>query len=376
MKLFIRLLIVSIIALIFLGCVLVFSASTVKSATEANVPYLYFKSHLWKVVIAFLLMIIFSTVIKPEDIYKYDKHILFTTIALLILTLFIGIKVNGARRWIDLGFIPFQPSELAKIVIIIHLAKVIDIKKEKIRDFKKGFMLALVVVGVFAILIIAQPNVSTSILLVLLAFSVLFAGGAKLKHIFGTLGAGLVAAGSAAMIMPHSRERIMNFIHSFINGTDMTKQVLQAKIALGSGGLWGLGFGESKQSNLFVPEPYTDFIFSILGEERGFIGTSIVLFLYILIFAAGIIIALKSDSTFKQLMVFGLSFNIILTAFINAAVVTGSVPTTGITLPFISFGGTSILVYCVSIGIIINVGMERVRFKTARAAAATATVEA
>ncbi|MFH1197758.1 MAG: FtsW/RodA/SpoVE family cell cycle protein [bacterium] len=370
MKLFLRLLIVSIIALVLFGCVLVFSASTVKSATEGNVPYLYFKSHLWKVIIAFLLMIIFSTVIKPEDLYKYDKHILFITIALLILTLFVGIKVNGARRWIDLGFIPFQPSELAKLVIIIHLAKVIDIKKERIREFKTGFMFALVLIVVFAILIIAQPNVSTGALLVLLAFSVLFAGGAKLKHIFGTLGTGVIAVGGVAMIMPHSRERIMSFVHSLISGTDMTKQVLQAKIALGSGGLWGLGFGESKQSNLFVPEPYTDFIFSILGEERGFIGTFVVLFLYVVIFAVGLIVANKSDSTFKQLMVFGLSFNIILTAFINASVVTGLVPTTGITLPFISFGGTSILMYCISIGIIINVGMERVRFKTASMAQA------
>lgn len=370
MKLFIRLLVIFSFILILLGCVLVFSASTAKSASEANVPYLYFKSHIWKVFIAIGLMIIFSSVIKIEDLYKYDKYILLATVIFLVLTLIIGTKVNGARRWIDLGFTQFQPSELAKIVMIMHLAKVIDKKQSGIKDFKNGFLKVLILIGLVAALIMVQPNVSTSILLVLLSFTILYIGGARLKHIFLTLGGGAFITGIAAMMMSHSQERIMKYINSLVNGLDVTPQVLQAKIALGSGGFFGLGFGESRQSNMFVPEPYTDFIFSILGEETGFVGTITVLFLYLAIFAIGLIIAKKSNSTFKQLLIFGLSFNIILTAFINAAVVTGLVPTTGITLPFISFGGTSIMVFCVSVGIIINAGLEHARSKEIKTAEA------
>jgi cell division protein FtsW len=163
------------------------------------------------------------------------------------------------------------------------------------------------------------------------------------------------------MIFKHSRERVITYVESLLNGGDINLQVKQAKIALGSGGIVGIGLGHSRQSDLFLPESYGDFIFSILGEELGFAGTVTVLFLFLVLFVTCLIIAKKAQDKFGQLLVLGLGFNIIVSAFINACVVTGLIPTTGITLPFISFGGTSIILFAVSIGIIVNVGRQTVK---------------
>jgi cell division protein FtsW len=171
------------------------------------------------------------------------------------------------------------------------------------------------------------------------------------------------------MMFTHSRERIFKFINSINGDSKPFDQVIQAKIGLGSGGLLGLGIGHSRQSDLFLPESYGDFIFSILGEELGFIGTVLVLLIYFTIFFIGILIAKKAKDPFGQLLGFGISFNLLVSAFLNAAVVTGLVPTTGITLPMISFGGTSIIIFSVSIGILINIAKQSIREKAAEPSA-------
>lgn len=351
----------------FFGIILVFSASGTYSAMKFDSVYVLFKSHLWKVIIAFMTMVIFASI--PYESYKnHSKYMLLGIIFVLLLTLFVAPKVKGAARWINLGFIQFQPSELAKIILIMHLATMIERKDALIQDFHKGFMMTMVWIGIVAGLVLIQPNVSTSALIVLLSFTLLFVGGAKLKHVLGTLGGAAAIGGSVMMIFSHSRDRVLGFINSLMNGGDLNIQVKQAKIALGSGGILGVGLGHSRQSDLFLPESYGDFIFSILGEELGLLGTIGVLFIYLSIFTIGLIIAKKADDKFGQLLGFGLSFNIAFSAFINAGVVTGILPTTGITLPFISFGGTSIIIFAMSVGIIINIAMQTARKQELRMA--------
>jgi cell division protein FtsW len=297
--------------------------------------------------------------------------VLLGFIFLLVLTLIIGFEAKGAVRWIDFGIIKFQPSEIVKIVLIIHLAGLVTRKEKIIGDFKNGLIYPLFWIFIVSILVMAQPNVSTSIIIVFSTFTLLYIGGARLKHLFSVLASLSIVGGGIMMLLPHSRMRILNYIQSFSDADKMGTQVMQSKIALGSGGIAGIGIGESRQSNLFLPESYSDFIFSILGEETGFMGALVVLTIYFIIFVIGLIIAKKSLTKFGQLLAFGLSFNILISAFINVAVVTGIVPTTGITLPFISFGGTSIVLFSISVGILMNIGLESHKRKLARLAVNT-----
>ncbi len=360
MNTLVKILITLVVAMIALGAIMVLTASGTYSMSKFNNLYFLFKSHLWKVVAALIMMIICSYI--PYDKYRtHSKKLLYIIIGFLILTFILGAKVKGAQRWIDFGFIQFQPSEAAKIILIMHIAMMIERMGDDLKKFKEGFIFPLIWIGIVSGLVIIQPNVSTSIIIATTSFALLFVAGAKMKHIAAIIVPAGAAIGLVMMLLRHSRERVLTFANSLITGSDINIQVKQAKIALGSGGVFGIGLGHSRQSDLFLPESYGDFIFSILGEELGFLGTVLVLFLFLVLFATCLVIAKKAQDKFGQLLVLGLGLNIITSAFINACVVTGLIPTTGITLPFISFGGTSIIIFAVSIGIIVNVGRQTVK---------------
>ncbi|MHB9040394.1 MAG: FtsW/RodA/SpoVE family cell cycle protein [Melioribacteraceae bacterium] len=360
MNTLVKILIVLVVGMIALGAILVLTASGTYSLSKFNSLYFLFKSHLWKVVAAFIAMIICAYI--PYDKYRaHTKKLLFLIITVLVLTFLFAPKVKGASRWIDLGFFQFQPSEAAKVILIMHLAYMLEKMGDDLFDFKKGFVFPLISIGIVSGLVLIQPNVSTSLIIAITSFAVIFAAGARIKHIAAIVVPSMAVVGLVIMIFKHSRERVITFIQSLINGGDINIQVKQAKIALGSGGIFGIGLGHSRQSDLFLPESYGDFIFSILGEELGFIGTVAILVLFLFLFFTCLVIAKKAQDKFGQLLVLGLGFNIIVSAFINACVVTGLIPTTGITLPFISFGGTSIILFAVSIGIIVNVGRQTVK---------------
>jgi len=356
-----------ILVLMVFSAVIVFSASGTYSAHKYANFYWMFKSHIGKEILAIAAMFIFSFV--PYKYYKkYSKYALMFVIVLLLSTLLFSAKVKGASRWINLGFVQFQPSELAKLVLLVHLAVLIEKKGKLIKDFKNGFIYALVWIFLIAFLVLVQPKFGTALIILITGFTLLFISGAKVKHIFFTLFSVSIVFASLMMIFPYSRERVFTFVNSILHGGEINDQVRQAKIGLGSGGFWGVGLGGSRQSDLFLPESYGDFIFSILGEETGFIGSMFLLFAYLTVFALGVIVAKKAETTFGQLLAFGLALNIIVSAFVNIAVVVGVLPTTGITLPFISFGGTSIILFGVSAGIIVNIGRETYKRKELRLA--------
>jgi cell division protein FtsW len=362
LKLLYRVLIISVISLMIIGSVEVLSASSIISLMKYDSYYSLFTSHLLKVFIAFGALILFSFI--PYQIYKkISKKLIVGIVVLLLITLFIAHNVKGAGRWINLYAFSFQPSEIAKFVLIIHLAFLIEDKQNDLKNYNKGFVYPLIWILIIAGLIIIQPNVSVSVILIIVSFTLLFVGGARINHIAGSLAAFGGLALIAMLNMAHSYKRIIGFLSSLQDGTHTNIQVFQAKVALGSGWIYGIGLGQSRQSDLFLPEAYGDFIFSVVGEELGFIGTTVILCIYLLIFIIGVIIAKNAKDKFGQLLAFGISFTIILSAFINAAVVTGLFPTTGIPLPFISYGGTSIIFTCAAMGIIINIAMQAYKAK-------------
>lgn len=347
----------STFSLILIGLIIVMSASSTYSATKFNSAFYLFNQHLYKILFGLLMLIVFSFI--PYEWYKkVSKPAIIGTTLLLLITLLIAPQVKGAGRWLNFGFTTIQPADIAKLVLIIHLAFLLEKKSEYISDLKNGFLALLVWVLIITALIFFQPNVSTASLIAIVSLTMIFVGGAKFKHVL--ISSLIFFSGTLTLIMflPHSKKRILNFIYALMGEGELSHQTKQGIISLGSGGLFGLGIGGSRQSNLFLPESYGDFILAILGEETGFVGVLVVLLLYLTLFTAGTLIAKKTKDRFGQMLAFGISFSIIIYALANTAVATGSLPTTGFSLPFISYGGTSVVFLCISIGILMNIAIN------------------
>jgi cell division protein FtsW len=344
-------------AMMLLGTIIVMSASSTYSVFKFDSLFHLSNSHLVKVLLGFILMIIFSAI--PYELYKkYSKEAILIIVFVLIATLIFAPNIKGAGRWINLGIISFQPADAAKLFLIIHLAVLIEAKNDLIKDFKNGYLYLFIWILLISGLILIQPNISNGLLLLVTGLAMLFVSGAKLKHILASFMSCILSVGLIAMMFSHSRTRIMTFLTSLHSGGDINIQVRQALLGLGSGGLFGVGIGHSRQSNLFLPEAYGDFIFAIFGEELGFIGSILLLICFLALFIAGLLIAKKTKDKFGQLLAFGIIFSVIIYASINVAVSVGLVPTTGIPLPFISYGGTSLIFLCISIGILINIALS------------------
>jgi cell division protein FtsW len=343
--------------LMLLGLIIVMSASSTYSEFKFDSLFHLFNSHFFKVIFGIMLMTMFSFI--PYEIYKdFSKPAIILITFVLVITLFIAPDIKGAGRWIHLGFFSFQPADIAKLILLIHLSVLLEAKQDSLESFNEGFLYLFIWVVIISALVLIQPNVSNGILLAVVSFALLYVGGAKLKHIFVSALVCLIAVAAAAMLFAHSRSRILTFISSTEHGGSPNIQVKQALLGLGSGHIFGVGMGQSLQSNLFLPEAYGDFIFAILGEELGFIGSVIVTLSYLVLFIAGILVAKKAKDKFGQLLAFGITFSIVIYAFINIAVATGVVPTTGLPLPFISYGGTSLTFLCISVGILVNIALS------------------
>ena len=343
--------------LVMLGLVMVMTASGTYSIHKFSNVFYLFNSHFGKVIIGLVALLVFSFI--PYEIYKeYSKPVLILVALFLAFILLFGNSVKGADRWVSIFGSTFQPAEIAKLALIIHLAKLIEEKGDLIKDFREGFFYLFFWVILISVLIMLEPNISNGMLLIFISLVILFVGGAKITHIVTTSFITLVSAVSIAMVFSHSRERIISFISTIQNGGDLNFQVKQALYGLGSGGLTGVGIGHSMQSNLFLPESYGDFIFAILGEEMGFVGAVIVLLAFLFLFIAGVYVSKKAKDKFGQMLGFGISFSILTYALVNASVAIGLIPTTGLPLPFISYGGTSMILMCISVGILVNIAIS------------------
>lgn len=346
-----------VFALMLLGLTMVMTASSTYSVFKFDSVFYLFNSHLFKVFLGIGAIILFAFI--PYEYYRrLSKPLIILTTILLVVTLLFAPNIKGAGRWLDLGFISLQPADIAKLILIIHLAVLLEAKAGIIDSYRNGFLYFFIwIIGVSG-LIMLQPNISSGIMLIIISLAVIYAGGARFKHIFVSMIISGVIIGSTAMIFPHSRSRIFSYVDSITSGGDLNFQVKQALFSLGSGGIFGVGIGNSMQSNLFLPEAYGDFIFAILGEEFGLVGSITVLLAYLIFLVCGILVAKKSKDMFGQLLAFGITISIVFYAFVNVAVTTGVFPTTGLPLPFISYGGTSLIFLCVSVGILINIAFS------------------
>ncbi len=346
----------TVLMLLSVGLVMVFSSSEYVTMVRYGDSFYFFKRQLlWA-----LLGLIAMFGMMNFDYYRLKRWIgpiIIIGLALLVAVLIPGIGqvVNGARRWINLGFTSFAPAELVKLCMIMFVAFGLSKKKDSIQSFREGLLPYLLVMALAAGLILLQPDLGTTIVLCGTIFIMFFAAGARIAHLGGLMGLGVMGVALAIYLEPYRMSRFLAFLDPGKDPQGTGYHIIQSLYALGSGGLFGLGLGQSKQKFLYLPENHTDFIFAILGEELGFIGASLVVLLFIMLVWRGLKVAVTSPDPFASLLAAGITSGIALQAIINMGVVTGSMPVTGVPLPFISFGGTSLLFTLAGVGIVLNI---------------------
>jgi cell division protein FtsW len=290
--------------------------------------------------------------------------LLLLTLALLLIPVLpfthgIAPTVNGARRWIQLGAVGFQPSELARVSVVVWCAMLAAKKGDKVRDFKKGMLPFILVLGLVAVLILLQPNLSMATLVTMLGGLVLFTSGAKIGHFILLGGAAVILVFHQIRDAQYRLARLVTFLNPGDATTEAGFQIHQSLIGIGSGGVFGTGFGQGQQKLGYLPYAYSDFLFSTIGEEWGFVGVFAVVFLFALFCWLGFRIARTAADPFGQYLAVGLTCAIGLTAFMHMAVSLGLMPTTGLTLPFMSYGRSSQIISLLATGILINIGRSR-----------------
>ena len=354
---------VIIIILLSLGIVMVLSASAPSAIAESGNSYSYVIQQLKAAILGIILMLIISKI--DYRLYKkFYKAIYWISVLILLLVLIpaLGLSSNGATRWIDLKFIQFQPSELTKIGLIVFYAGYLADHKSELKSFGKGFVKPLIyILPPIAILYFVQNHLSASVVIGAVTCVMMIMAGCRLLYfvIAGLIGALVMTVGLIALQATGKGgfriKRIMSFMDPWADATEVGWQAVQGLYAIGSGGLFGVGLGESKQKYLYIPEPHNDFIFSILAEELGFVGCVIVILLFAIFIWRGILIAIKSPDMFGSLLATGITTLIGVQVIINIGVVTSSIPNTGMPLPFFSYGGTALLILLCSCGVLLNI---------------------
>ena len=338
--------------LIMIGLIFIYNTSATQAIRlERNELYFFIKQFI-HVILGFIVLLVAYKI--PLEVYrKYVMPIFFLTLILLIVVLFMS-GANGAKRWIHLPFVTFQPSELAKFTVVLYLAHYLDKKHDKMWDFMKGFLPASLLVGILASLIIIEPDFGTTTLIVVVAFTMFIVGGARISHILGIVGVVLPVMIAALLAGEYRKARIANFMDPWQDPYGMGYQLIQSLASVGSGGIFGKGIGNSTQKLFFLPEAHTDFIYAIIAEETGLIGASLLFLVIVFLFRKNLQAAFMHEDKFKRLLVFGLSFLIFVQSFVHVFVVMGILPTKGLTLPFVSYGGSALIVTMFFIGVILR----------------------
>lgn len=354
-----KLLLLAVIAIIIFGIIMIYSASSIWAEYKYQDPFKFVKAQSAFFLLGLLCIFIISK-LDINILYKKANLILLICFILLVLVLIPGIGSirNGSRSWFGIGSLGIQPSEFAKLGLIIYVAKYLANNRKIIKDVKKGVLPILLVIGVFFVLIMLEPDFGTAMVIVLTLVVMIFISGVKLSFFIKVGLLGLLGIVGLIIIAPYRMERIVSFLNPWVDPLGSGYQIIQSLYAIGPGGLLGQGFLNSHQKQFYLPEPQTDFIFSIISEEFGFLGILIVTSFIAFIFYRIIKIALKENNLFKKYLAFGLGFGIIIQSLLNIAVVIGLIPVTGVTLPFLSYGGSSLLISMTSIGIILNISKK------------------
>ena len=346
-------LLTAVLILMVLSLGVVYSASATWSYEKFGESDKLLNSHALKILIG-IVALFMGMMIKYTAYRKLTKLALIGAIVLLAVTLVLGGEVKGAVRWLRLGGFGFQPSEFAKFALLFHLCALIAAKGDLIKDFKRGFVPMMIWICAVSLLVMLQPNFSAGAMIILLSCVMLFVSRARIHHLLGTLVAALPLIALFLISAPYRVERIRSFL-SGSSGGNHHYQLWQGIIGFGNGGILGVGPGESKQRDFFLPESYGDFVFSIIGEEYGLLGTAFFLALFLLIMLRGFKIAKYAKDDFSRLLAIAITSTITMYALVNAGVTLGILPTTGLPMPFVSYGGSSLLFSSFAVGVLLNI---------------------
>jgi len=348
----------SVLALLAVGLIMVFSASPSMGLKYGDAFY-YIKRHLFYLLLG-MLALYYGLHLELENLKNKSLPILILSILLLgaVFVPGIGRKVLGASRWIELGLLSFQPSELVKFSMVLFLAKWFSEKKDLIQNFAQGVVFPLFIFILISLLIMKQPDLGTVVVLGATIFSMLFIAGARIGHLLALGGVGVAGIIALSIATPYRLRRLVAYLNPWRDPQGIGFQIIQSLLAVGSGGLLGLGLGASRQKFFYLPQQFTDFIFAILCEELGFIGGAGVVVLFVIFAARGFRIAFSTSNLFKGLLAAGIVSWLTLQALTNILVVLGLVPTTGIPLPFISYGGTATIINLFAVGVVLNISKK------------------
>ena len=353
-------LLIVVLALVGVGIVMVYSASAILAGDRFQDPYYFLKRQAPYAGVGFCLMIVMM--FFPYRMLRGLAYpLLLVSVLGLVAVLIpgIGVRAGGATRWLRIASFTFQPSELAKLGLVIFLAYFLAKKEEKIRSFSFGFLPTILISGLVIALILKEPDFGTAFFLAVMVFLFLFLGGARVVYIGGAM---LLATPFAYYLVTSAAyryKRLMGFVHPWDDPTGKSFQIIQSFLSFGSGGLFGLGLGEGRQKLFFLPAPHTDFIFSIIGEEMGMVGAMGVVLLFFILTLRGMRIGYSMGDRFGSYLALGLTLMISVQAVINMGVVLGLLPTKGLTLPFISYGGTSLIANLAGMGILLHLSAHR-----------------
>lgn len=349
------LLILTSVMLTLIGVIMVFSASGIYAEVKYDNPYFFLKRELLWCVIGFG-GVLFVRFLKYETLKSLVPFFFIFALILVGLTYSdLGVRVGGAKRWLQLYFVRIQPSEFLKLGFISLLAMYLSREQKKPRELWNGFMVPLMIVFLAASPILFQPDFGTAFMVLLVGMIMIFVSGTKLRYIFCLGGALIPPLYLLIVKYPYRLKRILTFLDPWQDPRGAGFQIVQSFLAIGRGEWFGVGLGQSKQKMFYLPEAHTDFIFSILAEETGFAGCMLVIFLFVLFMICGVRIALKSRDEFGLYLALGVTFLISFQALFNIAVVTGSVLTKGIPLPFLSFGGSNMIINWLMVGVLLQI---------------------
>lgn len=341
------------------GVVMVYSSSAIMAAERFGDGFYFLKRQGLYALVGFAVMCLAAS-------FRYEnwRHLAVVSLLISILLLGlllvpgVGIKVGGAVRWLKFPGFTLQPAELVKLALVFYLAHSLTRKKEKVRSFVKGYFPYMIVLSVLLLLLLKQPDLGSAMIVAALAMSMLIVAGVRWRYILPTILISLPVIYSLIISSDYRRRRLMAFLDPWTDPYDSGFQIIQSLVAFGQGGIRGQGLGIGEQKLFYLPEAHTDFIFSVIGEEMGLIGVLVIAAIFLLIVLCGIKIALRCQDPFGRNLAFGLSLLIGFSAFINMAVCMGLLPTKGLTLPFISYGGTSLVTSMLAIGILLNISSQ------------------
>jgi len=346
-----------VLFLVGIGIVMVYSASSAIALKEFGVDYYFLKKQALASLLGIIALVFFRRVpLKFIRSLTYPLLILSLVCLAAIHISDFGFSVGGSARWLRFGSLNFQPSEFARFALVLYLAYSMSKKKDDLKNFYIGFLPHVIVLGAFTALILLQPDFGSAVILWCIAWIMLFVGGVRITHLISPL---LIILPFAYFYMINAQyriKRIMSFWDPWQYQADEGYQIIHSLMAFGTGGIWGTGIGKGYQKLFYLPEPHTDFIFSVIAEELGLVGVLFVIVLYFLILWFGISIARNTEDSFGSFLAIGITVAFVLQSCVNMGVALGLLPTKGLTLPFLSYGGTSLLFSMASIGILMNIG--------------------